>query len=193
MLIFAALSNCRLGVLAGAESSTVILAGAHSLIPARAELSAPPPLWPRPPQPGPASVRGRGELSALPHMALVEEAGQGANLPKGKLHPPPMPLRIGWSRHTVLASPAGRVPEALGTGITTHAAPRHGQERTETMSAMQRFRLPLSSLMVIGRSSLILSMASGQSSCRRRVSHSEPRGSSAQGNRDKNPKQATFP
>lgn len=36
---------------------------------------------------------------------------------------------------------------------------------TETISAMQRFRLPLSSLMVIGRSSLILSMASGQSSC----------------------------
>lgn len=36
--------------------------------------------------------------------------------------------------------------------------------RTETTSAMQRFRLPLSSLMVMGRSSLILSMASGQSS-----------------------------
>lgn len=36
--------------------------------------------------------------------------------------------------------------------------------RTETTSAMQRFRLPLSSLMVMGRSSLILSIASGQSS-----------------------------
>lgn len=30
---------------------------------------------------------------------------------------------------------------------------------------MQRLRLPLSSLMVMGRSSLILSMAKGQSSC----------------------------
>jgi hypothetical protein len=36
---------------------------------------------------------------------------------------------------------------------------------TETTSAMHRLRLPLSSLMVMGRSSLILSMASGQSSC----------------------------
>lgn len=35
---------------------------------------------------------------------------------------------------------------------------------TETTSAMQRLRLPLSSLMVMGLSSLILSMASGQSS-----------------------------
>lgn len=35
---------------------------------------------------------------------------------------------------------------------------------TETMSAMQRFKLPLSSLMVIGRSSLIRSIARGQSS-----------------------------
>lgn len=36
--------------------------------------------------------------------------------------------------------------------------------RTETTSAMQRLRLPLSSLIVMGRSSLILSMANGQSS-----------------------------
>lgn len=35
---------------------------------------------------------------------------------------------------------------------------------TDTMSAMQRFRLPLSSLIVIGLSSFILSIASGQSS-----------------------------
>lgn len=36
---------------------------------------------------------------------------------------------------------------------------------TETTSAIQRLRLPLSSLMVMGLSSLTLSMASGQSSC----------------------------
>lgn len=36
---------------------------------------------------------------------------------------------------------------------------------TETMSAMHLLVFPLSSLIVIGRSSFILSMAAGQSNC----------------------------
>ena len=74
----------------------------------------------------------------------------------------------------LLGGNAGHVPHGpgmgWGLGVGPHAGdPRCGsahahRARTETTSAMQRFRLPLSSLMVMGRSSLILSIASGQSS-----------------------------
>ena len=64
----------------------------------------------------------------------------------GGLPPPPPPPPSSYSVHR---GAVGTWPSRL---------------RTETTSAMQRFRLPLSSLMVMGRSSLILSMASGQSS-----------------------------
>lgn len=104
-----------------------------------------------------------GPLQQLCSLALgypVGVSGCGETwasrtLPRGGAYPP---LSRGATGPLYSRGPVPGSWEAPGP------RPRDHGRLTETTSAMQRLRLPLSSLMVMGLSSLILSMASGQSS-----------------------------